>query len=211
MLTARWSATDSVANIQRLACLVVKYSWMHAGTSAEAGFAATLRSVEAIVRRRFVALSVGRDWIELSRVPMWMLSTIDGAASLSLTMFRVAEGVTMTLATLWILEHERRQALIECRQRLRRTRQGVQVGGSFVDQTSWTEGPIFCLATTERDDFPVFAFFGRRGCDLQRHWTVSDGKRVFEATLHAGTEGAFGRAAEACERIVRSVRFEEPN
>jgi hypothetical protein len=155
------------------------------------------------VRNRFVALELSDGWIELARGPSWTLSAIDGSASLRFTMFPVAEGVVMDLVTLRALERERHETHAKSR-----------AGGRgrsrlLIDETSWTEGSIFCLTLTERLDLrPLGLGLGR--C-IQRGWTVSDGKHVVEAMLRSDTDDAFERAAPACEQMMHSVRFEGPS
>jgi hypothetical protein len=179
--------------------------------------------VGALVRNRFVRLDLAEGWIEHARVPRWTLSAIDGAASLSFTMFPVAEGVAMNLATLLTLEHERHRTHEESRRAARRAGR-VPAGRFFVDETSWVEGAIFCVQSTHRLDRrhrtpPVreapahFEFlaeiFGL--CGITREWSISDGKHVVQARLHAETDGAFERAAPACDRMMHSIRFEGPS
>ncbi len=162
----------------------------------------------AIVRNRFVALDLADGWIERTRVRLWMLSAVDGTASLRLTMFPVANGVRMNLATLRALEHERHLANAEYRRKVGRSRVGGPAGRFFVDEASWTEGPIFCVASTHRVDFRALQLSVR--C-IERVWTVSDGKYVLEATLQTDTQDAFEPAAAACEGMMHSVRFEGPS
>jgi hypothetical protein len=162
----------------------------------------------ALVRNRFVVLELAEDWIERARVPLWTLSAIDGTASLSFTMFPVAEGVAMNLARLRAIEHARRQTYGEVHRAAHRAGR-APAGRFFVDETSWTEEAIFCVESTHRVDFEPLGFRGLRG--ITREWSISDGKYVLEATLQTDTEDAFERAAPACERMLHSVRFEGPS
>jgi hypothetical protein len=155
------------------------------------------------VRSRFVAIKLAAGWIECSRRPVWIVS--DGTGSLSLTTFPVAEGVRIDLEMLRALEHERRVAGAEFRKAIRRSG-GTPIGRFFVDETTWSDGGRFCVGSTERLDTGLL---GLRG--LRREWTVSDGAYVLQATLSANTDNAFGRASEACEEMVRSIRFEGPS
>ena len=170
----------------------------------------------ALVRNRFVALNRADGWIERTRVP-WSLSAIDGSASLSISMFPVAAGVVMNLATLLVLEHERRHGCEDLR-RLRRDPGAREPASTafFIDESSWTEGALFGVVSTERHQFDFADLPASLGLPAKfqvwvRGWTVSDGKYVVEATLRAETEDTFGRAAAACERMMRSVRFEGPS
>jgi hypothetical protein len=160
-----------------------------------------------ILRNRFVALDLAEGWIELTRTPRWTLSPIDGAASLSLTIFPVAEGVLMNLATLRVLEHERNEA--DARRQRVVHRGGAAFRAFFVDETTWTEGRLFCLASTRRLDFEPPG--DRRIRGLERQWTVSDGKHVLQATLWTEIDAAFDRALAPCEGMMHSVRFEGPS
>jgi hypothetical protein len=170
----------------------------------------------ALVRNRFVALDRADGWIERTRVP-WSLSTIDGSASLDISMFPVAEGVVMNLATLLVLAHERRHSHEDYR-RLRRDRGASEPASTsfFIDESSWTEGALFGVVSSERHQFDVAELAATVGLPATfqvwvRGWTVSDGKYVVEATLRAKTEDTFDRATAACEGMIRSVRFEGPS
>jgi hypothetical protein len=172
--------------------------------------------MSALVRNRFVAFDRADGWIERTRVP-WSLSAIDGSASLGISMFPVAEGVVMNLATLLVLEHERRHSH-EDHRRFVRDRGASEPASErfFIDETTWTEGTLFGVASTERHqfDFTDLAATLDLPAAFQiwvRTWTVSDGKYVVEATLRAETEGGFDRATAACEPMIRSVRFEGPS
>ena len=171
-------------------------------------FEAKLPPMATLVRNRFVALDLDAGWIEHTRVRLWTLSAVDGTASLRLTMFPVANGVSMDLATLRALEHERHLANAEHRREVGPSRVGAPAGRFFVDEASWAEGAIFCVASTHRVDFRPLQFGIRY---IERVWTVSDGKYVLEATLQADTQDAFERAAAACEGMMYSVRFEGPS
>jgi len=162
----------------------------------------------ALVRNRFVILDLAEGWIERTRVPLWMLSAIDGTASVSFTMFPVAYGVVMNLSTLRALEHERRKTYDEVRRAARRGGR-APAGRFFVDETSWAEGEIFCVQSTQRVNFESLGFRGVRG--VTREWSISDGKHVLDATLQTETEDAFECAVPACERMMHSVRFEGPS
>ena len=135
----------------------------------------------ATIRSRFVTLVLADGWIEGSRSPLWVLRSLDEPASLTFTIFPVAEGVVIDLGTLRALEHERREVHARNRQRILR-RGVVTVAGRFlVDDTSWSEGAMFGVCSTTRVDFEALGFTGLRG--LKREWTVSDGKHVLEAAL----------------------------
>lgn len=168
--------------------------------------------MEAMVRNRFVTFDLAEGWIERTRVPIWALSQIDRMASVNLTMFPVAEGVAMNFVTLRTLEHERRTH--EESRRAARWGGHSRSGRFFIDEATWTEGAIFCVQSTYRVNFelladPALGFRGFRG--ITRQWSISDSKHVLEATLWTDAEGAFERAAPACDRMMQSVRFEGPS
>jgi hypothetical protein len=163
----------------------------------------------ATIRSRFVALVLAEGWIEQSRSPLWTLCSLDGTASLNLRMFPVADGVLIDLETLRALEHERHK--LRARDRRAELRGGVPAatGIFFVDETSWSEGTAFCVASTTRLALEALGFAGLRG--LRREWTVSDGKHVLEASLWVDADEVFAQAADTCEKMIRSVRFEGPS
>jgi len=160
----------------------------------------------ATIRNRFVALDPADGWIEVSRSPLWTLSSPGGPATLSLTVFPVAPGVVINLERLRALENERRRVAARDRHAVRSDGGDTVAGTFFVDETSWTEGRVFCVAPTKRIELEALGFTGLRG--LKREWTVSDGQHVLEASLWADTDAAFKHAIAPCEEMIRSVRFE---
>ena len=158
------------------------------------------------IRYRFVALDLAEGWIDMGRAGLWRLRHSGRKGDLTLSVFPVAEGVTMDLATLQHLEHERR------RHRENRTVSFASRflrGPRFLDETSWSVGSVFCLAT--RGVLEPLPWAHLAHAIFIGHWTVCDGRYVLEASLTAHDADEFGVGVKVCDTMMRSVRFEGPS
>jgi hypothetical protein len=180
----------------------------------------------ATVRLRFVALTLPDGWIELKRVGAWKLRHVDRRGELGLSLFPVASGVTMDLPTLLALFAERRQKREESNvsgRELRKEHPEVQrvvpsFHFTFLDESSWSAGPSFCVTSTLRIDTgmgPLRAFDAvwpnPHPTIFSSEWTVSDGTYVVEASFRDFTEDAFRLGVRDCDSMMRTLRFEGPS
>jgi hypothetical protein len=185
------------------------------------------------VRLRFVALDLPDGWIELSRVGVWKLGHPDRRGTLSISMFPVAEGVTMDLPTLGALSRKRweNDDLLDGRMRehLKKARESMPEQPEtrrhmpppartlLLGETSWLEGSLFCVARQMREDMTarLWASFGLSAeadpTSFRAEWTVSDGAYVLEATLRDPEESHFLLGATEWDNVMRSLRFEGPS
>ena len=100
-------------------------------------------SVGHAIRFRFVALDLVDGWIELGRAP-WKLRHVERSGALWISIFPVAEGVTMDLPTMQHLARERR------RREEQHSRYRFFMRSTVLDETGWLAESISCLATRER-------------------------------------------------------------
>lgn len=156
------------------------------------------------VRLRFVALDVVHPWIELQRTGLWKLRHPDRRGYLSISMFPVAEGVTMDLETLQALCRERQRDSVFDR--------------LFVplDDDSWAERAVFCVASSSRTRTGrgirhPFPWPASQQPTYRRSWSLSDGRHVVEASLYEPDEANFRADVDDCDAMMRSVRFEGPS
>jgi hypothetical protein len=150
------------------------------------------------IRSRFVALDLAEGWIDMPRRGGWTLKHPERSGELTISMFPVAEGVTMDLPTLEALSRERS-----------RNTDPLSRSEVPLDETAWSQGSLFCLATSARRG--PFPSSDRGRTTYTRHWTVSDGAYVIEATLHEYDEDAFRVGGQDGDDMMRSVRFEGPS
>ncbi len=169
----------------------------------------------ATIRCRFVALDLTEGWIELTKKGLWTVRHVERRGVLSLSMFPVAEGVVMDLATVRSLSREaqaRRDDLLRRFPALGPFSQRSVVLG----ETYWTQGSVFCLATSTRTERRTsgenpFEWPDRDPVSYATHWTVSDGTYVLEASFREFDEEHFRTGVEECAAMMRSVRFEGPS
>jgi hypothetical protein len=151
------------------------------------------------IRCRFVALDLAPGWIELRRKGLWTLKHPERRGELTLSMFPVAEGVTMDLPTLQALDRERSRSTDPFHRSM-----------AALDETAWSQESVFCFATSARGG-PYPGSSRGASPDYFRYWTVSDGTYVLEATFHEYDEERFAAGVDACDAMMRSVRFEGPS
>lgn len=161
-------------------------------------------SIRKTVRCRFVALDLAERWIDLRRKGGWTLKHPDRKGGLTVSMFPVAQGIRMDLATVQALSREKQRNSAFARPFI------------LLDEVCWSNPAVFCLATSSRTRTPhrsrpaAIPWPGSDHPTYLRSWTVSDGAYVLEATLHEYDEDAFHVGAKDCDTIMRSVRFEGP-
>jgi hypothetical protein len=166
------------------------------------------------VRNRFVAFDLADGWIEPHKLGHWILKHPERRGELIVSMFPVAEGVVMDLASIQALSRDGQRRAGERRRR-------VPNPGPFferwllLDEASWTLGSVFCVGTSTRTERPSV---GRSPLAVYlhpvtytRHWTVCDGAHVVEATFYEYDEEMFRVGVQDCDAMMRSVRFEGPN
>jgi hypothetical protein len=161
-------------------------------------------SVKATIRHRFVVLELAKGWVELRRTGLWTLKHPGRKGELTLSMFPVAQGIAMDLATLEALSRERQSKSVFGR---------MQV---FFDETSWSRGAVFCLVTSARLRRPhgirlPFLWPGDDRTAFLRSWTVSDGAYVLEASFREYSEQNFHEGSKNGDTMMLSVRFEGPS
>ena len=159
------------------------------------------------VRLRFVAFDLVDPWVELRRKGLWTLMHPGRPGKLTLSLFPVADGVTMDLETLQALSHKRQQRSDEVFRRVPEARRRGRPRAVLLDETSWLQGSVFCFATSVRQGPAPRPSWGASP-EHSRYWTVSDGAHVLEATFYEYDQGAFVAGVEDCNAMVRSVRFE---
>jgi hypothetical protein len=167
------------------------------------------------IRCRFVALDLAPGWIELRRQGGWTLKHPERRGELTLSMFPVAEGVTMDLPTLQALSREHERFSERLGRRVPKSSPFYR-RSMLLDETAWLQESVFCFATSVRTERPngdrgPFAWQGLEPTVHTREWTVSDGTYVLEATLHEYDEEHFAAGVDACDAMMRSVRFEGPS
>jgi len=177
------------------------------------------------VRVRFVALDLVDPWVELQRKGLWTLKHPERRGQLTISMFPVAEGVAMDLATIQALSRERHERHMTGEKAKRRApermRRHVEQNPFFarsllLDEASWSTPASFAVVTSVRTERPnvirgPFPWPGLDPTTYTRTWTVSDGGHVLEATFREYDEERFRLGVEDCDAMMRSVRFEGPS
>lgn len=168
------------------------------------------------VRLRFVAFELADGWVELQRKGPWNFTHPDRKGQLVLSMFPLAKGVTMNLELLR-LQSRQSGSIFEGMARRSPRMRGFFPRSFLLDETSWTAGPVFCVAKSARTE-PGNRVFGPLGAiasslrsSCTRQWAISDGVYLLDAMLEDPDENHFRLSANEADSMLRSVRFEGPS